>query len=170
MVSHCCFKKLYINAFPHRLTVTLSRELAIKTTSHQEGLHDLTIECGFPNIPKFLVNVLAFIYSPNFSFYNGSQSYVSSEALAQLLAAFISTSCSHSQELAIKVTGTVTLPKDFNQSVVCPMPLAICSSSLQCKSLKWSGLSGEVCNWLLSLKSLALESLFLECYQCSLEE
>ena len=165
VISQLSLKMLHIfSPFDFDLEDTVSKELGEILSYQRENIHDLKFhECAFPEEFNFLSNVVVVIQSQRFSSFHYSGNLMSSSVLVQLLNAFLSTSCSHSQLLYLENHCSFSFDATFRE-LLSPMPSAVCDSSLQHKSIRLACCDGPLCSWFLGLRPLAVRSIHLEYY------
>lgn len=165
IISQLSLKTLHIfSPFDFDLEDNVCKELGKILSLQRESIHELKFhECEFPEEFNFLSNVVVIIQSQKFSIFHYNGNSMSSSVLVQLLNAFFSTFCFHFQQVSLENGCSFGLDASLRE-FLSPMPLAVCDSSLQYKSLKLTCCDGPLCRWLLGLQPLALQSIHLEYY------
>lgn len=161
VISQLTVEKLHIfSPFDFDFEDSVSKELGEILSRQKGSIRELKFhECNFPEESSFLLNVVAFMQGPNFTKFH-FQGYSESPVLVELLNVFFSTTSSNSQQLLMDGLCQISLDATVRDNVS-PMPLAVCDSSLQHKSLWLETCSALFCDWFLSLKPLSFHSLHL---------
>ena len=138
----------------------------IKLLSCQTTLHELELHGTLSDDSDLLASIIAIVCNPNFCRLSLDRVEVSLNFITKLLATYLATSPSHSQEVALHSVQVSNIEPDKGQQLT--MKSSSAESALEYKSLQWTHSEWQVefpkyvFDWLLSSQPLVLNNLFID--------